>query len=59
MVQLIAAAAVGAVVLYSYSAFRKHMDRLEREDEQRKAEKMPRGALEKDPVTGKYRPKSN
>lgn len=59
MVQLIAAAAVGAVVLYSYSAFRKHMDRLEREDEQRRAERASRGALVKDPVTGKYRPRQD
>ena len=58
MIQLVAVAAVGAVGLYAYTSFRKHMDAINAE-ERRKAQatKSPKSAgdLEHDPETGRYR----
>ena len=62
MIQLVAVAAVGAVGLYAYSSFRKHMDAINAE-EQRKAEAKSAqnaktiGDLEHDPETGRYKVK--
>ena len=62
MIQLVAAAAVGAVGLYAYNSFRKHMDAINAEEERkaqatsaRKAKTI--GDLEHDPETGRYRVK--
>lgn len=62
MIQLVAVAAVGAVGLYAYNSFRKHMDAINAE-EQRKAEAKSAhdaktiGDLEHDPETGRYKVK--
>ncbi len=59
MIQFVAAAAIGAVGVYAYSSFRKHMDALQKE-ERKAAEAAKPGnltELEKDPKTGVYRPK--
>ena len=59
MIQFVAAAAVGAVGLYAYNSFRKHMDAIKKEEqkaaEAKKPENLPE--LERDPETGVYRPK--
>ncbi|MEN0041649.1 MAG: hypothetical protein AAF764_09990 [Pseudomonadota bacterium] len=60
MIQIVAAAAVGAVGLYAYRELRRHLDRLEEEDAAKKrAEELRKNddapALELDPETGKYR----
>ena len=57
MVQLIAVAALGAVAYVGYNAFKKHMSELEEADRRAKAEARHVPNLEKDPVSGKYRPK--
>ena len=58
MIQLVAAAAVGAVGLYAYNSFRKHMDAIKAE-ERKKADiakgPKPVGDLEHDPKTGRYK----
>lgn len=56
MIQLIAAAAVGAVVWVGYSSLRKHLDAQKQADDAKRGEKQI-GDLEKDPVTGRYKPK--
>jgi len=58
MIQLVAVAAVGAVGLYAYSSFRKHMDAINAEERKKaQATKGPKsvGDLEHDPKTGRYR----
>jgi hypothetical protein len=58
MIQLVAVAAVGAVGLYAYTSFRKHMDALKAEDlKNAKAAREPKsvGNLEHDPKTGRYK----
>ena len=58
MIQLVAAAAVGAVGLYPYNSFKKHMAAMKEEEARVAAEKQqPKsvGNLEHDPVTGRYR----
>ena len=60
MIQLVAVAAVGAVGLYAYNSFRKHMDAIQAEERrQAQAAKNPKaiGDLEHDPETGRYRVK--
>jgi len=56
MIQLIAAAAVGAVVWVGYSSLRKHLDAQKQSDNEKTNEKHI-GDLEKDPLTGRYKPK--
>ena len=58
MIQLVAIAALGAVGLYAYGSFRKHMDALEAQDrEKAKTKREPKSALdlEHDPKTGRYK----
>ena len=59
MIQFVAAAAVGAVGLYAYNSFRKHMEAIKQEEkkaaEAKKPENLPE--LERDSKTGVYRPK--
>ena len=58
MIQLVAVAAVGAVGLYAYSSFRKHMDAINAEERKKaQATKRPKsvGDLEHDPKTGRYK----
>ena len=58
MIQLVAVAAVGAVGLYAYSSFRKHMDAINAEERKKaQAAQKPKsvGDLEHDPETGRYR----
>ncbi|NKB51968.1 MAG: hypothetical protein GKR97_07050 [Rhizobiaceae bacterium] len=60
MIQLVAVAAVGAVGLYAYNSFRKHMDAINAEERRKAAAaatKPPKSAgdLEHDPETGVYR----
>lgn len=57
MVQLIAVAAIGGVAYIAYQSFKKHMDDLKREERLRSENPKEMPGLEKDPVTGKYRPK--
>ncbi|PCH47329.1 MAG: hypothetical protein COC23_02110 [Hyphomicrobiales bacterium] len=60
MIQLIAAAAVGAVVWVGYSSLRKHLDAQKQSDNEKTNEKTNEkhiGDLEKDPLTGRYKPK--
>jgi len=59
MIQFVAAAAVGAVGLYAYNSFRKHMDALQQEERKAAEAAKPKDLteLEKDPETGIYRPK--
>ena len=56
MIQLVAVAAVGAVGLYAYSSFKKHMAEIKAKEKLEEI-KQPKtvGDLEKDPKTGKYR----
>lgn len=60
MIQLVAVAAVGAIGIYAYNSFRKHMDAIALEEE-KKAKKAegPKsvGDLEHDPKTGRYKVK--
>lgn len=58
MIQLVALAGLGAVGLYAYSSFRKHMDALQAQERERaKAGRSPKtaGDLEHDPETGRYK----
>jgi len=58
MIQFVAAAAIGAVGIYAYSSFRKHMEILKAEDlKKTEAARNPKtlGDLEQDPETGRYR----
>ncbi len=58
MIQFVAAAAIGAVGVYAYSSFRKHMEILKEEDlKKAEAAKNPKslGDLEQDPDTGRYK----
>ncbi len=58
MIQLFAIAAVGALGIYAYNSYRKHMDALEAEEhEKARGEREPNsgGDLEQDPETGRYR----
>ena len=60
MIQLVAVAAVGAVGLYAYNSFRKHMNAINAEERrQAEAKRTPKavGDLEHDPETGRYRVK--
>ena len=60
MIQLVAVAAVGAVGLYAYNSFRKHMNAINAEEQrQAEAKRTPKavGDLEHDPETGRYRVK--
>ena len=58
MIQLVAVAAVGAVGLYAYASFRKHMDALKAQEQAKaRAKQEPKsvGNLEHDPKTGRYK----
>lgn len=58
MIQLVAAAAVGAVGLYAYNSFKKHMQAIKAEEAKKAAEnQQPKsvGDLEHDPTTGRYK----
>ncbi len=55
MVQLIAVAALGSVALVAYSSFRKHWDRIQREELEKAKKPKSGGDLEQDPKTGRYR----
>lgn len=62
MIQLVAVAAVGAVGLYAYNSFRKHMDAINAEEQRQAEAKSARdaktiGDLEHDPETGRYKVK--
>ncbi len=57
MVPIIAAAAVGAVVWVGYSSFKKHMAELQEKERRAAEEAKVVPNLEKDPETGRYRPK--
>jgi len=59
MIQFVAAAALGAVGVYAYSSFRKHMDAIQEEERKAAEAAKPENLteLEKDPKTGVYRPK--
>lgn len=59
MIQFVAAAALGAVGVYAYSSFRKHMDAIQEEEKKATEAAKPENLteLEKDPITGVYRPK--
>ena len=55
MIQLVAAAAVGAVGLYAYKSFRKHMDAIKAEEIEKARKPKTLGDLEHDPETGRYK----
>ncbi len=57
MVQLIAVAAVGAVVWVGVSSFRKHMLALKQQEAKRAEEAKIIPDLEQDPKTGRYKPR--
>lgn len=57
MIQLIAVAAVGGVAYVAYNSFKKHMAEIERKERIRNDDAKQMPELEKDPATGKYRPK--
>lgn len=57
MIQLVAAVAVGAVGLYAYNSFRKHMDAIKAEELEKAQKPKSVGDLEHDPETGKYKVK--
>ena len=59
MIQLVAFAAVGAVVWVGYSSFKKRMDEIRSAEEKKQAEESVVVELKKDPQTGRYRPKDN
>lgn len=60
MIQLVAAAALGAVGVYAYSSFRKHMDAIKEEERKAAEAAKPENLteLKKDPKTGVYRPRN-
>ncbi len=57
MIQLVAIAAVGGVALFAWSSFKKHMADLEEKELEKRNKPKLAGELEKDPETGKYRPR--
>ncbi len=57
MIQLVAAAAVGAVGLYAYKSFRKHMDAIKAEELEKARPPKSVGDLEHDPESGRYKVK--
>ncbi len=57
MVQLIALAAVGTLAWVGYKSYREHAERIAREEEAKKNDAGSALPLEKDPKTGRYRPK--
>lgn len=62
VIQFVAAAAIGAVGVYAYSSFKKHMAALEAEEVKKaEAAKGPKivGDLKQDPKTGRYQVKKN
>ena len=58
MIQLVAVAAVGGLVWYGLSQYRRHSEALEKREKEKAAERLDGSELEQDPVTGKWRPRS-
>lgn len=59
MIQFVAVAAVGAVGIYAWREYRRHMEELERKDRERlmnEGRSKDRPTLRRDDRTGRYRP---
>ena len=59
MIQIVAAAAVGAVGLYAWKELRRHLAEIDRKDRERlmnEGRRKQRPTLRRDPDTGRYRP---
>ena len=59
MVQVIAAAAIGAVAWVGYNAFKKHMAEERRKEKLDAASRESATKLELDPETGRYKPRQS
>jgi len=57
MIQLVAIAAVGGVAYVAWSSFKKHMADIEAKEVEKRQKPKLAGELERDPETGKYRPR--
>ena len=59
MIQFVTAAALGAVGVYAYSSFRKHMAAIKEEERKAAEAAKPENLteLKRDPKTGVYKPK--